>query len=169
LPSNKNLVGAEIELVDTDGREFALKKAIAPVLGSYDYVIIDSPPSLGLLTVNAMVAARELLIPIQAEYYALEGVGELLDTIHRIRVSANPDLSIRGLLLTMVDERTNLAKQVVEEVRNCFGEVVFETVIPRNVKIAESPGFGKPIMLYDVTSKGAIAYLKLAKEFVANG
>lgn len=168
-PANKNLVGAELELVDEDDREFRLKKALENARKSFDYILIDSPPSLGLLTINAMTAADSLLIPVQAEYFALEGVSELLDTMQRIKAQFNPGLAIRGFLITMADERTNLSGQVEAEVRGAFGDLVFRTVIPRNVRIAEAPSFGKPVMLYDVASKGASAYLKLAKEFLGDG
>jgi chromosome partitioning protein len=168
-PSNKNLVGAEIELIDQDQREYRLKTTLAQVADDFDYILIDAPPSLGLLTINAMVAADQLLIPVQAEYYALEGVSELMDTMNRVKSSFNPALSIRGLLITMVDDRTNLSRQVEDEVRKAFGELVFSAVIPRNIRIAEAPSFGKPVLLYDVASKGASSYLKLAKEFLANG
>jgi chromosome partitioning protein len=167
-PANKNLVGAELELVNEPDREYRLKKSLKGLTKGYDYILIDSPPSLGLLTINAMVAADQLLIPVQAEYFALEGVSELLDTMHRVKDSFNKNLSIRGFLLTMVDDRTNLATQVEEEVRTAFGDLVFKTVIPRNVRIAEAPSFGKPVMLYDVSSKGAVSYLQLAKEFTAH-
>lgn len=169
LPANKNLVGAELELVDREDREFRLKNTLKPGKASFDYILIDSPPSLGLLTINAMVAADQLLIPVQAEYFALEGVSELLDTVQRVKATFNPGLSIRGFVVTMVDERTNLSLQVEDEVRNAFGELVFDTVIPRNVRVAEAPSFGKPVMLYDVTSRGATAYLKLAQEFGSHG
>jgi chromosome partitioning protein len=168
VPANKNLVGAEIELVDEPDREYRLRNAVKGIADRFDYILVDSPPSLGLLTINAMVAADQLVIPVQAEYYALEGVSELLDTMQRVKGSFNPALSIRGFVITMSDERTNLAGQVEDEVRNAFGSLVFRTVIPRNVRIAESPSFGKPVMLYDVASKGAVAYLKLAKEFLGN-
>ena len=169
VPANKNLVGAELELVDEEEREFMLKKALTPLKDKFDYILIDSPPSLGLLTINSMVAADELFIPVQAEYFALEGVSELLDTMQRVKGAFNPELEINGFLLTMVDSRTTLSSQVEEEVREAFGDLVYETVIPRNIRIAEAPSFGKPVMLYDVASKGAMAYMKLAKEFIANG
>jgi len=168
-PSNRSLVGAELEMVDLERREFRLAEALRPVVDDYEYIIIDCPPSLGLLTINSMVAAGELLIPIQAEYFALEGVSELMDTMNRVRNSLNPDLRIRGVLMTMADERTNLSQQVVEEVNSYFGDLVFRTVIPRNVRIAEAPSFGVPVMLYDVASKGAKAYLRLAREFLDDG
>jgi chromosome partitioning protein len=169
VTSNKELVGAELELVDEDRREFRLKDAVDGVREKYDYIFIDSPPSLGLLTINAMVAADELLIPVQAEYYALEGVSELLDTMDRVKGAFNPELAINGFVLTMVDERTNLSNQVEQEVRNAFQGLVYETTIPRNIRIAEAPSFGKPVILYDVNSKGAMAYLKLAREMMSHG
>lgn len=169
VPANKNLVGAELELVDEVDREFRLKSSLSALDDSFEYILVDSPPSLGLLTVNAMVAADQLFIPIQAEYFALEGVSELIDTMNRVRDIFNPGLSIRGMVMTMVDDRTNLSNQVIEEVRNCFGDLVFKTIIPRNIRLAEAPSFGKPVMLYDVRSKGAVAYLQLAKEFAAHG
>ncbi len=168
-PSNKHLVGAELELVGLERREFRLREALEPLRGDYDHVLIDCPPSLGLLTINAMVAAAGLLIPIQAEYYALEGVSELVDTMKRVRAAFNPELSVRGVLLTMVDDRTNLSQQVGEEVRRWFGDRVFGTVVPRNVRLAEAPSFGLPVMLYDVACAGARAYLRLAKEYMGDG
>jgi chromosome partitioning protein len=168
-PSNRDLVGAELEMVEIERREFRLADALAPAASGYEYVLIDCPPSLGLLTINAMVAADELLIPIQAEYFALEGVSELIDTINRVRSSLKPSLQIRGVLLTMADDRMNLSQQVSEEVNSFFGNLVFRTVIPRNVRVAEAPSFGLPVMLYDVSSKGAKAYMQLAREFLGDG
>ena len=168
LPANKDLAGAEVELVDLERREFRLRHALETVNGSYEYVIIDCPPSLGLLTLNALTAARSLLVPIQCEYYALEGVTELFDTLARIRRLHNPGLTIEGLLLTMYDERTNLSAAVAADLRDFYGQQVFETVIPRNVRLAEAPSYGKPITLYDVHSKGAEAYFHLAKEIIAH-
>jgi chromosome partitioning protein len=168
IPANKNLVGAELELVDEPDREYRLREALEPLRSSFDYLFIDAPPSLGLLTINAMVAADELLIPVQAEYYALEGVSELLDTMQRVKQAFNPGLAINGFLLTMVDDRTNLSSQVEDEVRQAFGGLVYQTIIPRNIRIAEAPSFGKPVLLYDLSSKGSTAYLKLAKEFLAH-
>lgn len=168
-PANRHLVGAELELVDVSRREFRLLDALSPVLAGYEFVLIDCPPSLGLLTVNAMVAAGQLLIPLQAEYYSLEGVSELVDTMRRVKAAFNPRLEIRGVLLTMVDERTNLAQQVADEVRQHFKGLVYETFIPRNVRLAEAPSFGAPVMLYDVASKGARAYLDFAQEFLRDG
>ncbi len=168
LPANKDLAGAEVELVDIERREFRLRQALETVNGSYEYVIIDCPPSLGLLTLNALTAAKSLLVPIQCEYYALEGVTELFDTLARIRRLHNPGLTIEGLLLTMYDERTNLSAAVASDLRDFYGQQVFETVIPRNVRLAEAPSYGKPITLYDVHSKGAEAYIQLAKEIIAH-
>src|ERR671926_289432 len=168
VPSNKDLAGAEIELVDVERREFRLKNALAAVEASYDYIIIDCPPSLGLLTLNALASAKSLLVPIQCEYYALEGVTELFDTLARIRRSLNSGLTIEGLLLTMYDERTNLASAVAADLRDFYGSQVFEAVIPRNVRLAEAPSYGKPIIIYDIKSKGAESYIQLAKEIMAH-
>ncbi len=166
IPAHKDLAGAEIELVEVEQREFRLKRALASVEESYDYMIIDCPPSLGLLTLNALTAARSLLVPIQCEYYALEGVTELFDTLARIRRLHNPGLMIEGLLLTMYDERTNLSAAVAADLRDFYGLQVFQTVIPRNVRLAEAPSYGKPIIAYDAHSKGAEAYSQLAREIV---
>jgi chromosome partitioning protein len=166
VPSNKDLAGAEIELVEVEQREFRLKRALSAVEANYDYLIIDCPPSLGLLTLNALTAAKSLLVPIQCEYYALEGVTELFDTLARIRRLHNPGLMIEGLLLTMYDERTNLSAAVAADLRDFYGLQVFQTVIPRNVRLAEAPSHGKPIISYDATSKGAEAYSQLAREIV---
>lgn len=166
VPSNKDLAGAEIELVEVDHREFRLKSALATVEADYDHVIIDCPPSLGLLTLNALTAAKSLLVPIQCEYYALEGVTELFDTLARIRRIHNPGLMIEGLLLTMYDERTNLSAAVAADLRDFYGLQVFQTVIPRNVRLAEAPSYGKPIINYDAHSKGAEAYSQLAREII---
>jgi chromosome partitioning protein len=168
LPANKDLAGAEVELVDVDQRESRLRKALQPLEETYQYIIIDCPPSLGLLTLNALTAARSLLVPIQCEYYALEGVTELFDTLARIRRLYNPSLTIEGLLLTMYDERTNLSSAVASDLRDFYGQQVFETVIPRNVRLAEAPSYGKPITLNDAHSKGAEDYLKLAREIFAH-
>jgi chromosome partitioning protein len=168
LPANKDLAGAEVELVEVEHRESRLRQALETVSGTYDYTIIDCPPSLGLLTLNALTAARSLLVPIQCEYYALEGVTELFDTLARIRRLHNPGLTIEGLLLTMYDERTNLSSAVASDLRDFYGQQVFETVIPRNVRLAEAPSYGKPITLYDAHSKGAEAYSQLAKEIIAH-
>ena len=165
-PSSVDLVGAEIELREAIGREFHLRKALADIKGEYDYVLIDSPPSLGLLTINALTAADSVLVPMQCEYFALEGVSQLLGTIERVRDAVNPALEIEGIALTMYDERMNLSRQVAEEVRGHFAEKVYKTVIPRNVRLGEAPSFGKPIILYDIRSKGSEAYLNLAREFI---
>jgi len=168
LPSDKNLIGAEIELVEAEGREYKLKELVRSIEELYDFIIIDCPPSLGILTLNALTAANSLLVPIQCEYYALEGVTELFDTLARIRRSLNPLLTIEGLLLTMYDERTNLSAAVAADLRDFYGNQVFETVIPRNVRLAEAPSYGKPVILYDIRSRGAESYLQLAKEIMAH-
>ncbi len=166
LPSSINLVGAEIEMVDMDGRERLLKNALDEISNKYDYIIIDCPPSLGLLTLNALTASHSVLIPVQCEYFALEGLGQLLNTIHIVKKHYNPGLAIEGVLLTMFDTRLRLSHQVAEEVRKYFGEKVFKTVINRNVRIAESPSYGKPIILYDAVSTGAQNYMALASELL---
>ncbi|MDH3198674.1 MAG: AAA family ATPase [Candidatus Krumholzibacteria bacterium] len=168
LPSNPDLTGAEIELVSQVGREFRLKRALTRVRDRYTYIIVDCPPSLGLLTLNTLTAADSLLIPVQCEYYALEGLGQLLGTVKLVQSTLNPDLNIEGVLLTMFDRRLNLATQVAQETMNFFGEKVYQTVIPRNVKLSESPSFGKPILLYDVQCQGAKSYLELAREVIAH-
>jgi len=168
LPSDRNLVGAEIEIVNSQNREYKLKKIIDKIKNNYDYIIIDCPPSLGLLTVNALTAADSLLVPIQCEYYALEGVTELFDTLARLRRSLNPQLNIEGLLLTMYDERTNLSSAVAQDLRDFYGSQVLKTVIPRNVRLAEAPSYGKPIILYDIRSRGAESYIQLAKEILSH-
>jgi chromosome partitioning protein len=169
VPSNGNLTGAEVELVNLEERETRLKKALATVEGDFDFILIDCPPSLGFLTLNALTAAHSVLIPIQTEYYALEGLSSLMETVDRVRESLNPKLEIEGALLTMHDGRTRLSSQVSDEVRKFFGEKVYNTVIPRNVQLSESPSFGKPIILYDIRSSGAQAYLNLTKEIVTHG
>ncbi|MDP2173482.1 MAG: ParA family protein [Candidatus Cloacimonadaceae bacterium] len=166
VPGNIDLTGAEIELVHEFAREHKLKEALQPILADYDYIIIDCPPSLGLLTVNAMTACSDLLIPIQCEYYALEGVSQLLATIRLIQKNLNPSLNIIGVLLTMFDKRVNLSMQVAKEVKRYFKEKVFHSIIPRNIKLTEAPGFGKPIFLYDIRSPGAMSYLNLAQEVI---
>lgn len=163
-PADNNLIGAEIELVSVLAREAKLKNAIATVADDYDYIIIDCPPSLGLLTLNAFNAANSFIVPLQTEYYAMEGLAQLMNTVRLIRSSLNPNLNMEGILLTMFDSRVSLHKQVSEEIRNHFTNEVFETVIPRNVKLSESPSFGKPVILYDIESTGSKAYLSLAKE-----
>ena len=169
LPADKNLAGAEVELVNTEGREYKLKTLLASVKDRYDYIIIDCPPSLGLLTLNGLTAANSLLVPIQCEYYALEGVTELFDTLARLRRGLNPQLMIEGLLLTMYDERTNLSAAVAKDLRDFYGTQVLKTVIPRNVRLAEAPSYGKPIILYDIRSRGAESYIELAKEILSHG
>jgi chromosome partitioning protein len=169
IPSNANLTGAEIELITEENREFRLKKSLESIGDNFDFILIDSPPSLGLLTVNALTAARSILIPIQSEYYALEGLSALMETIGRVRENLNPSLEIEGAVLTMFDSRTRLSAQVSEEVKKFFGEKLYETVIPRNVQLSEAPSFGKPIILYDIRSSGAQAYLNLTKELVTRG
>ncbi|MBK23837.1 MAG: chromosome partitioning protein [Halobacteriovorax sp.] len=168
-PSDGNLIGAEIELVSEMAREQKLKNAFATVADDYDYILIDCPPSLGLLTLNALNAANKYIVPLQTEYYAMEGFAQLQNTIRLVRSSLNPDLEMEGVLLTMFDARTSLHKQVSEEMRNAFGDKVFKTVIPRNVKLSECPSFGKPIILYDIESKGSEAYLNVAKEIIMRG
>jgi chromosome partitioning protein len=165
LPSGRDLVGAEIELVPQPGREERLRAAISPVREQFDDVFIDCPPSLGLLTVNALTAADSVLVPIQCEYFALEGVSDLLETIERVREAFHPLLEVEGVLLTMYDDRTNLSRQVVEDIRKHFAEKVYRTMIPRNVRLGEAPSYGKPILAYDIKSRGAEAYLELAREF----
>lgn len=169
LPADKNLAGAEVELVDADAREYRLKNLLSKFREIYDYIIIDCPPSLGLLTLNGLTAADSLLVPIQCEYFALEGVTELFDTLARLRRGLNPQLTIEGLLLTMYDERTNLSAAVAKDLRDFYGSQVLKTVIPRNVRLAEAPSYGKPIILYDIRSKGAESYIQLAKEILSHG
>jgi chromosome partitioning protein len=166
IPGTSDLVGAEVELVAQVGREFRLKKMLEPFLVNYDYIFIDSPPSLGLLTLNVLTAANLLLVPVQCEYYALEGLADLTRTIDLVQSSLNPSLKMAGILLTMYDARNNLAHEVESEIRKHFGELVYRTVIPRNVRLSEAPSHGKPVLLYDVKSKGAQSYLELAQEFL---
>ena len=166
IPSERNLTGAEIELVGVDRRESRLKDTLAGLVSNYDYILIDCPPSLGLMTLNALVAADSVLVPLQCEFFALEGMTELMSTVERVKRTINSNLEIEGILLTMVDERTNLSSQVVEDVRAHFQDRVFSSIIPRSVRLAEAPSFGKPILLYDIRSKGAQAYLALAKEIL---
>lgn len=165
-PSSVDLVAAELELSDAIGREFYLRRALQEVFADFDYILIDSPPSLGLLTVNGLTAAQSVLVPMQCEYFAIEGVAQLLNTIERVKEMLNPGLEIEGIALTMYDERMNLARQVAEEVRSHFGEKVYASVIPRNVRLGEAPSFGKPIILYDIRSRGSEAYINLAREFI---
>lgn len=166
IPSHKNLIGANIELVTAEQREFRLRDALTSIRDQFDFVVLDCPPALDLLTLNSLVAADSVLIPMQAEYFALEGVSELLDTIERLRQSFNPGLEIEGVVLTMYDDRTILAQQVTEELKKYFGEKLLETIIPRNIRLAEAPSYGKPVLLYDVRSRGAESYIRLAKELM---
>jgi chromosome partitioning protein len=166
IPSHKNLIGANIELVGAENREFRLRNALESVRDQFDFIVLDCPPALDLLTLNALVAADSVLVPMQAEYFALEGVSELLDTIERLRQSFNPGLEIEGVVLTMYDDRTNLAQQVTQELKRYFGDKLLETIIPRNVRLAEAPSYGKPALLYDVRSRGAESYIRLAKEIM---
>jgi len=166
LPSNINLVGAEIEMVDIENRETLLKRALVDVRDKYDYILIDCPPSLGLLTLNSLTASDSVLIPVQCEYFALEGLGQLLNTINIVKKHYNKDLAIEGVLLTMFDTRLRLSHQVAEEVRKYFGDKVYKTVINRNVRISEAPSYGKPIILYDAISSGAQNYMALASELL---
>jgi chromosome partitioning protein len=166
VPATPDLAGAEVELVDRPQREHAMSQSVEPVRDDYDYILIDCPPSLGLITINMLAAADALLIPLQCEYYALEGLSQLLNTVHLVQRSVNPRLAIDGVLLTMFDGRLNLSRQVAADAREYFGPQVFQTVIPRNVRIAEAPSFGKPIILYDVASVGAQAYMSVAREML---
>jgi chromosome partitioning protein len=168
IPSDKNLVGAAVELVSMENREYQLKAILQGIRDKYEYILIDCPPSLDLLTLNALAASDSVLVPIQCEYLALEGVSELLDTLMRLRRTINPSLVIEGILLTMYDDRTTLSKQVAADLRSFFGAQVFESVIPRNVRLAEAPSHGMPVMFYDIHSKGAESYISLAKEVIAN-
>jgi chromosome partitioning protein len=168
VPADKNLAGAAVELVTAENREYKLQTALKPLHDQYRFIILDCPPALDLLTLNALVAASAVLVPIQCEYLALEGVSELLDTLMRIRRTLNPSLEIEGILLTMYDERTTLSMQVATDLRSFFGTQVFQSVIPRNVRLAEAPSFGKPIIFYDIHSKGAEGYTQLAQEVIAN-
>ncbi|MBK6799843.1 MAG: ParA family protein [Acidobacteria bacterium] len=167
-PADRNLTGAEVELIEAEQREFYLKNILLPLKDKYEYILIDCPPSLGLLTLNALSASDSVIVPIQCEYFALEGVTDLWDTLVRIRRGLNPGLSVEGFLLTMYDERTNLSNQVMADLRDFLGAQVFETVIPRNIKLAEAPSHGKPIILYDIKSRGAESYMNLAKEVMEN-
>jgi chromosome partitioning protein len=164
VPANRHLAGAEIELVAMEGREARLTRCLAGVRDEYDYILIDTPPSLGLLTLNALVAADAVIVPLHCEYFALEGIADLVATIRRVRASLNPKLDILGVLLTMYDDRTNLGQQVANDIRSFFAEKVFTSVIPRNIRLGEAPSHGLPVLLYDVKSKGAEAYVSLARE-----
>ena len=166
IPSHRNLIGANLELVDAEGREFRMREALAPLRERFQFVVLDCPPALDLLTLNALVAADAVLIPMQAEYFALEGISELLDTIERIRAGLNPELGIEGVVLTMLDERTNLAQQVMAELKNFFGEKLCRTTVPRNIRLAEAPSHGKAALVYDPRSRGAESYIRLAKEII---
>lgn len=166
LPSHIDLVGAEVEMVNLDHREEKMRESLLPIIDDFDFIIIDCSPSLGLITINALTAANSVLIPVQCEYFALEGLGKLLNTIKIIQSRLNTNLEIEGILLTMYDVRLNLSNQVVEEVTTHFKQMVFDTIIPRNIKLSESPSYGKPALFYDAVSKGAISYLNLAREIV---
>ncbi len=169
LPSDKNLVAANLDLIDVENRESKLRSALEPIRSHYDYILIDCPPALDLLTVNALVAADSVLIPIQCEFFALEGISQLMDTVDRIRDSFETGLTIEGVLLTMYDDRMNLTRQVEQDLREFFEQNVLKTVIPRSVRLAEAPSFGKPILAYDIRSRGAESYIQLAKEILARG
>src|SRR5437773_6989299 len=166
LPSGRDLVGAEVELVNRAGREGYLRTALEPIRNEFEFLFVDCPPALSLLTVNALAAADSILVPIQTEYFALEGLTELLETIDRVKLGFNPALAIEGIVLTMYDDRTNLGRQVTDDIRKHFGDEVYKTVIPRNVRLGEAPSFGKPVLAYDIKSKGAESYLALAREFL---
>ena len=168
VPADKNLVAANLDLVDLPEREYRLHKIVQTIRGSYDYILLDCPPALDLLTLNALVAADSVLIPIQCEFFALEGISQLMDTVDRIRQSFSRPLQIEGILLTMYDERTNLARQVAEDLKEFFSDQVLTTVIPRSIRLAEAPSYGKPILMYDPRSKGAESYIRLAKEILEN-
>jgi chromosome partitioning protein len=167
IPADKNLVAANLEIVEVENREFLLRTALQPLAEKFQYILIDCPPALDLLTLNAMVAAESILIPIQCEFFALEGISQLVDTIERLKSSIHPNLRIEGILLTMFDDRTNLARQVANDLQEFFQEEVFKTIIPRSIRLAEAPSFGKPILAYDVRSKGSESYIKLAKEIIS--
>lgn len=169
IPSNQNLIGVEVEFVSLEDREKRLKKILKNIDTSYEYIIIDCPPSLGFLTVNSLVASDYLIIPLQCEYFALEGLGQLLNTVKLIQARLNPTLTLAGILLTMFDTRNRLSHRVAEEVNKYFGSKVFKTIIPRNVRLSESPSHGLPIILYDINSRGAISYMELAREILENG
>ena len=168
IPADKNLVAANLDLVDLPNREHRLYQLVQQVRGRYDYILLDCPPALDLLTLNALVAADSVLIPIQCEFFALEGISQLMDTVDRVRESFSRPLKIEGILLTMYDERTNLARQVADDLKDFFSDQVLTTVIPRSIRLAEAPSYGKPILMYDPRSRGAESYIKLAKEILAN-
>jgi len=165
-PASRDLIGTTMELAQEDDRHLRLKNALSPLESQFDFVLLDCPPSLDILTVNALMAAQSLLIPIQCEYFALEGVSELTETVQQIRRNLNPNLELEGVLLTMFDERTNLSNQVMQDLKGYFGEKVFSTIIPRNIRLGEAPSHGRPILLYDTKSKGAESYIRLAKEII---
>jgi chromosome partitioning protein len=169
VPASKDLVGAEIELVAADRREYRLKYALAPLIDQYDYIVLDCPPSLGLLTLNSLTAANSLIIPIQSEYYALEGLSALLETLQLVKQGLNPFLELHGIVITMFDSRNRLSHQVVEEIQKHFPDKLFKSIIRRNVRLSESPSYGKPVCLYDPSSSGAQDYLDLARELIAHG
>jgi chromosome partitioning protein len=168
IPSERNLVGATLELTDQPQREHLLHRRMEPLRGRFDFILLDCPPALDLLTLNALVAADSVLVPVQCEYFALEGVSELLDTLIRIRRAHNPQLAVEGILLTMYDERTNLSHQVRDDLKDFFGAQVFQTVVPRNIRLAEAPSYGQPIFLYDPHCRGAASYLDLAREVISH-
>ncbi|HZI89021.1 MAG TPA: ParA family protein [Candidatus Polarisedimenticolia bacterium] len=169
IPSGQRLAGAEVELVDAERREYRLKDALAPLADRYDFIFIDAPPSLGILTVNALTAAGSVLVPVQCEYYALEGLSQLLGAIRLVQQGLNPSLQIEGVLLTMYDNRLNLSQQVMDETRRYFAERVYRTVIPRNVRLSEAPSFGKPVVIYDPSCAGSVSYMNLASEVMNHG
>ncbi len=169
IPANSDLAGASVELLNIEEREYQLKKAIDPIKDSYDYILIDCPPSIGILTINALSAATKVLVPVQCEYYALEGLGRLMSTIEMVKSEANPELELGGIVMTMYDHRTKLSREVVEETKKHFNDKVFKTIIPRNVRISEAPSFGQPITIYAKKSEGAMAYQELTKEVLQNG
>ena len=169
VPSHRDLIGAEMELQSLPQREERLKRLLDPIRTHFDFILIDCPPSLGLLTLNALCAADSVLVPIQCEYFALEGLADLMDTLRRVQHQLNPRLALEGILLTMYDDRTNLSKQVKEDIHEHFGKFLLKTIIPRNIRLGEAPSFGKPVLLYDIKSKGAEAYLHLAREIIAHG
>ena len=165
-PADRDLTGAELEMLEFEGREQRLKRALLSLRGEFDHILLDCPPSLGMLTLNALVAADGVLVPVQCEYLALEGLTDLIDTVQRVRATFNPGLAIEGILLTMYDDRTLLSRQVADDIRSHFGDLVYQTEIPRNVRLGEAPSFGKPVLQYDIHSKGAEAYLDLAREYL---
>ncbi|SHJ50508.1 chromosome segregation ATPase [Malonomonas rubra DSM 5091] len=169
MPSTTDLIGAEIELIEEEDRDKKLKNVLAEIVDQYEYIIIDCPPSLSLLTVNALTAANSVLVPLQCEFYAMEGLGQLMQTIRLVQQELNPQLEIGGILLTMYDGRNNLCKQVSSEIRDHFGDKVFNAVVPRNVRLSEAPSYGQPALMYDIASRGAQAYMELAKEMLTGG